>query len=223
MPRHGAERPRPSSALAPHSAVPLPRQGDHGPPRKMASKGGSSFRTLFAPPSIKGWRFSRLTSRRIVPESPPSRNSHRPNLGNGSRPPRLGGLFFFLISVGTQSNNSTAIASCFPHSAGSCASRMRLYSPIRVSRISVDVVVPVMPLKLLADPSSERDIQKFSNVKKQKCRRSVANQINRRAQSHPDCTSGYGDSPGAHPRRGYFCLVISNLLSYSARAIRPTI
>jgi hypothetical protein len=32
--------------------------------------------------------------------------------------------------------------------------------------ISVDVVVPVMPLKLLADPSSERDIQKFSNVKK---------------------------------------------------------
>ena len=156
---HPRRSPRTPPSRSPDKAITVL----HG---RWQVKGGSSFRTLFAPPSIKGWRFSRLTSRRIVPESPPSRNSHRPNLGNGSRPPRLGGLFFFLISVGTQSNNSTAIASCFPHSAGSCASRMRLYSPIRVSRISVDVVVPVMPLKLFADPSSERDIQKFSNVKK---------------------------------------------------------
>ena len=61
---------------------PDPRQGYHRPQGRWQVKGRRLFSDPFCSPSIGGWHFRRVTSRRIVPEKEsPSRYSHRPRSG----------------------------------------------------------------------------------------------------------------------------------------------
>ncbi len=74
MPFHTAQPPGTARARSPPAILgassalrrPRPPTGDHGPHGRWQVKGDGLFWTFLFPPSIGGWRFRRVTSRRIM-------------------------------------------------------------------------------------------------------------------------------------------------------------